>query len=316
MVRISSWAAFILPAPVAYASNVTVIPPGSPPGALATEVAAAAEGDAILVSAGTYSGFVADGKGLAIVADADAVVLVDGSAGVRNLPAASDFLLAGLTVTGAMQFQDDPPATYTTGTAFYAFDCAGSVRVQGCTLTGGWGDTDCMGLSAPGGRGANVLSPPDVAFAACAIAGGLGGGSIQGCWTGAGGMGGPALLCDSSSVALYDCTLCAGDGGAQGERAGNGGHGLHLTGSGGVFLSNTPATGGDGGYGTGCDDPYDCCGAGEPGNGGHGVWMRDATSLQRLASAFAGGIGGGSSCAIGPGFPGADLVDQSSGSVF
>ncbi len=74
--------------------DVIVVPSGSPANAIATAVAAAVDGDLILVQAGDYSGFVINGKGISVVADARTNVHITDEIGVINVPDASPRALA------------------------------------------------------------------------------------------------------------------------------------------------------------------------------------------------------------------------------
>lgn len=78
-------------------------------------VAAAAEGDAILVRAGTYTSFSVDGKSLSLHFEPGSVA---GVMQVRNLAASQRVLVQGMTSSGRAILDD----------------CEGSVWLEGCTI--------------------------------------------------------------------------------------------------------------------------------------------------------------------------------------
>lgn len=294
--------------------SVIVVPSGSPPTAIATAVASAVDGDVILVQAGAYSGFVINGKGVSVVADARASVTIAGSVGVINLPANRDALISGLTVTGSEQGANFPSPTSTSGAALYAFDDAGSVRVAGCTLQGGVGDTDSMGTSSQGGIGAKVRNSPDVVVVGSTLRGGVGGGCHT-CWIASGGGGGRGVSSSNAYMALYDCAVHGGLGGEAGEYSGYGGHGAEVSDGRAMFASNSLFAGGDGGRSSGCEDTFFCCHEGIAGDGGNGLRVTSNAWAQLLGDAFTPGAGGYSTCGW-HGQPGGDMSQQDAGGVF
>ena len=93
-------ATVLLPLSAARATDVWVVDQGGG-GDFTTIQAAvhvAADGDTVLVRAGSYAGFAVNAKGVAGVADAGAFVALQGSIQVENLPTGSVVHLAGLSV--------------------------------------------------------------------------------------------------------------------------------------------------------------------------------------------------------------------------
>ncbi len=221
---------------------------------ISAAVAAASDGDVLLVKSGSYSGFALGTKALDIVADVGADVFVQGQVSVSGLAVTRGVTLNGLQIRAT---------SYTPALRLDA--STGSIRVQGCTLHG-FDQPDCTGTFIPGGHAAVLLDCTDVAFANCTLIGGDGadfGGSY-------GYEGGAGLLGTTSRVALYDCTLRGGAGGNAsttcyafpGGYAGDGGGGLWVQATPLSFFSNASATGGTAGVnppGAGFDG---CHGAG------------------------------------------------------
>ena len=246
-------------ASVAYSQGaVLVVDAAGGPGAfpdLQPAIDAAADGDVVLVRSGAYGAFTLAGKGVSVVADTDAEVMVDGPLRVLDVPAGSVAVLRGLATAS--------PAEHGVRVA----DCAGAVRIEECALvaatsylnTGAWIEDSASVLIARstlfGGKGVydSIEMPLD---------------------------GGAAVRAWNSSVVLSGCTLHGGDGADSHEdewyTGGDGGAGVDLFAS-DAWISGCIAYGGKGGYGL---SDYDTllgvlkCGNG--GNGGHGVAVRAA----------------------------------------
>jgi hypothetical protein len=222
-------------------------------------VAAAQDGDALLVRSGSYSGFSIVDKGLLVVADAGATVSIQGPVSVDSLSPNKSVLLAGLVVHGSSA----QPAG---SAAFSAQNDAGSVRIEECTILG----ADASSTTA-GQVGLSLDSDADVALSACTIQGGHGLDAYQVVMDG--GAGGLAVSADASSVAVHDSVLRGGDGGSGGwghiDPGGDGGRGgaAYRLDEGFVFVAGSDLYGGAGGPG-GNSGP--CLGGGYPGAGGAG----------------------------------------------
>lgn len=254
---------------------------------LTAAVAAAADGDVILVGAGTYAGFSITGKGLTIAAAPQAAtqggVVIQGSVTVSALPAQSAVLLQGLTVGGGM----------------LVLGCQGLVRAQDCSIWGyggapGW-DSDCKG--GAGGIALQFTNSQWLSLTQVSLTGGEGGYVIGGGCLSApqGGAGGQGLWISSGSVSLYDCTLSGGDGGQVSVQTGCGGAGaaaVQLQG-GSLFASGSSITGGAGAWGPNCGQS----------SGGGGVVVAASAVLTILDSTALSGPGGASTPApiSGPG---------------
>jgi len=120
-------------------ADVLVVDPNGGAGTFATiraAVQAAHDEDAILVKSGTYYGFEIDGKALSILADSGANAMVEARGKVENLPAGKIVVLDGLNFSGSVS-EDSFPDEDNSG--LYVHANAGPVRVQDCTIVGGFG---------------------------------------------------------------------------------------------------------------------------------------------------------------------------------
>jgi len=241
-----------------------------------TAIAAAADGDTILVRPGDYSDFFFGAKSLTIVAETPGTARFVGAA-VSSLAPGQRAVLSGLLFVG-------PSFDISSYHVLDVRDCAGAVRVEDCSFTGAPGSystTAGMGHSA-----VYVENSHDVALANCAILGGPGldfvdaFGLYEPCppsspvWY----TGGPAVELIGASVALHDCTLTGGRGGEAGLScgySGPGGPGLRALAS-TAFLSGCDVVGGTGGFAPPC-----ACG----GDGGT-THVLDATLVDALDTTF------------------------------
>jgi len=311
VVRISSWAsagiASVGLAVPALAGNVLTV--GGAGGSFAdiqSAVVAAADDDVILVRAGTYPGFVIEGKSLAVVADTGAIVDVDSQVVVRNVSSGHRVVLAGLRVVR--------PGTNTTS-FLDAVNVLGSLRLISCEL--GRSIASSSGPTAQ--NGVSLLGCADVAIVGCTLQGRNGPAGVYPSATG-----GSGLEVHVTQVAVYDSRCTGGDGGTglPGEVGGNGGTGCALfSGATFLFASGSTFEGGDGADGfsaTSCLDPA----ASDGGPGGDGIrnLFGSFPTVALLDTNAAGGSGGaGGSDACGPhafdGSPGSP-IDLLPGSVF
>lgn len=220
-------------------------------------VDAAADGDVLLVGAGSYAGFSVSGKGLAILAQPGAQVVVTSGIEISGVPAGSILVLSGLEVRG-LTYQH----------AIRASNCAGTLRIQDCISTGG------SNLYTGGGMGAGLelLDCASVSVTHCQLFGGDNHDNVPG------GVGLHAL---SSSVAVHDSLLRGGEGIGNCDGASNGGHGCHAQDS-SLYAAGSTFRGGD--Y---LGDTE----TGETPRGGHGLALDRPASA--LACSFLGGHDGG-----------------------
>lgn len=272
-------AAFTVLVPAAIGDVLTVAPAGAAYAQIADAVAAASDGDVILVDSGGYLGFTIDGKTLSVVADAGANISVNEPVFVMNLAASQSVLLSGITL----------PQPFG-GTALTLAQNAGPVRVQAVIAYGGqfvfWGSWYAV----------DVTNCADVSFVGCSF---RGGGPAYG-GLGYAHNGAPAIRATASVITLHDCTARGGAGlsgypnapgfptsGQAGKPA------LDVVGS-VLFARNSIFQGGDGGHGNSTDacpsNPYQYATAG--GNGGPGVRVTTATAATLVAVTSIGGAPG------------------------
>lgn len=252
-------------------------------------VTAAAEGDVILVKSGSYAGFMIDNKGVAVVADAGAGVNVLGSIQIGALAAGKVVVLDRLNVMTPY------PLAEVMGHGLRALNCAGRIRVQGCTITGSNGNPNGLGPSCNaqgfthGFDGARVDHCSDVAFSLCILKGGAAsdlfefpdcdGTPLQG------DPGGAGMRAVSSIVSLYDSQCFGGTGGEAWYFGGDGGAGVHLE-TASLVTSNTQCHGGNG------EDAWDFIGNPDPGAGASGLFLGTGSVARALDCTFASGTGG------------------------
>ncbi|MCZ6598493.1 MAG: hypothetical protein O7B99_12695 [Planctomycetota bacterium] len=244
-------------------------------------VDAAADGDTILVRDGVYSGFVFFSKGLSVVGELGAsVVIQDGQIGIHNLAPDQTVLLQNLEVQGWL-----PPGSPTAAPALALTNDEGPVRVEDSRFLPQ--TTALPGPSpTPLGGGASTFNCDSVTFERCEL--------VAGTFALGDSLGRDGLSVTQSEVYLYDCDVTGGPG-----LAGpchpmcfpslTGGDGASVT-LGFLFASGTTFTGGPG-----------LSGCGQGGNGGNGVYSdSEVWFLDSFAAAATGGPAG-SGCA-----PGAD----------
>ncbi len=227
--------------PAAGAEVRVVAPSGTPYATIQAAVDASADGDVVLVRAGSYAAFHLVAKSVCVVAEQNATVSIAGAIRVRNC--SSTVVLAGLDGTGGtggVPFERN---------ALAASDNAGALRVQNCFLFG-----SPTGPACDLRHGALVQDCPNVAIANSVLRGADAGVPFD--------QGSRGLLALRSSLAIHDATLLGGRGAcvAIGYTAGDGGDGLRADQS-DVFVARSEAHGGDGNNHT-CVDG---------GNGGNGI---------------------------------------------
>lgn len=192
----------------AEASVRVVAPSGAPYTQISAAVGGASDGDVILVRSGNYHGFIVDNRALTIVADSGANVVIEEQVKIQNLATTRSVILAGLVIH---------PIANAPVSALILFNNAGSVRVEGCLVTGAY-TTGFVPYPATA-HGVEATANLDVAFVDCALDGGLSD------WEGVFG-----LLSGGSSIALHQSAV-------HGGRAGEEGYG-YSGGDGARLLSN------------------------------------------------------------------------------
>ncbi len=248
---------------------------------LATAIAAAAPGDVLLVAPGTYAPFVIDNKSISIFAMPGGVVSITGTIEVRNLGPAQRVVLSGLEATGAV-------LPTRSGSGLRLDSNAGQVRVQRCTFKGGAGLLGTCTNNGAGGYGVEATSSARNVFSRCMIIGGRGhhnGG--DGSYDCIGGNGGDGIHSSGSALAIYDSTVMAGAGGHYSYSGGDGGHALFQLDF-GVIAVNTRFEGGAGGHG------WDYIYA-EGGDGGDALRLQSGAQAQLLDNVLVPGAKGISS---------------------
>ncbi len=272
------------------AGDVFVVGPGQPYSQIQAAVIAAGYGDIVLVQSGTYQGFAIAGKGVSVVADAGATVVIEGGILVTNVPGGGTVLLDRLTNLSAYTNSVTPHG-------LQVKNCAGAVRVQQCGLVGADGDgvLDLDSCSTDGepdaSDGAYVEDSEDVSFSSCTLLGGSGSmiwdvpchlhGYIL-----TGGKGGNGLSVADSAVTVYDSQV-AGGGSGSGGYSSSAGHGIWVDGgASSLVLSRVAATGGSGG------DSYDGFAPLPGGPGGNGLHNPWAAEIFYLESVFTPGVQG------------------------
>lgn len=224
--RLSILVVFAL-ASLARANVRVVAPSGAPFTQISSAIAAASDGDVVLVRSGVYTEFTITNKELAIVADAGADVRITQQVRILNLAATRSVLFSGLSIR--------PTADVMVDALTLELD-QGAVRLVGCELRG-----PLMTQSLPSpiiARALYVFSCQDVALSSCTLLGGL---STRH-------EGVPGLFADASSVFVGQSSVLGSrgaDGGPTGYGYG-GGEGV-LERSAHVITSASVLVGGPGG---------------------------------------------------------------------
>lgn len=236
---------------------------------------AAAPDDVVLVHPGTYTGFVLDGKPLAIIGTTGSPFggpWVRGGAIVRNV-AAGTVKLDGLRIDG------QPPLggpSLTGAPALRVADCEASVRVVQCELTG---FISYPGVLPAGEAGLRVERSLDVVLVDAFVTGANGGLLAP-----QAPAGGPGLHATDARVTAWNTPIVGGTGGGssdiEGMLSAPGGPGALLEGS-LVIVEDEFVVGGDGGWSQVNLSPG---GPGVSGDAASTLWLRHTT--------LAGGPGG------------------------
>ncbi|GJM20516.1 MAG: hypothetical protein DHS20C15_04310 [Planctomycetota bacterium] len=214
---------------------------------LPAAVAAAADGDILLLASGNYSGATLDDLGVSLIGDGPNVKL-NGHLVIQNLAAGKRVALSRVRVEAPV----DPDIFETTPPSLHVIDCDGAVRIERSQIFGAShapNSGDCIGFSGwpSGAVGLWVESSADVVLEGCSVTGGLGveDGGFSGCLD-HGSWGGTGVYVHDSRVDLHEVIATGADGGPQGY-GGVGGAGLWVAGSSDVLASGVVAQGGQGG---------------------------------------------------------------------
>ncbi len=260
-------------APLASA-DVRVVSPIGPYTQIQDAVNAANDGDLVLVKGGTYSGFLVQAKSLAIVGDANPLVIVQGTVTVSDLTSGQTVSLIRFRASGA-----------TAGSAsdhfgFYSSNNQGRVRCQGCSFYGAAGVDETY---PDGSDGVRIDNSADVSMVACSVYGGIS--FWESIRLPIPAIGGRGATCQSSTMTIIDSTIWGGEGaGSLWGVSGDGGTGLQAIDC-TIFSSNSTIQGGPGGYGVFQFGPV-------PGNGGAGAILYPVSVMRVLNCSLVGGQDG------------------------
>lgn len=202
-------------------------------------VNAAANGDIVLVRAGSYAGFNVNGLGLTIIGDnVQPRPQITSRVLVRSLLDDQTLVLSGFDIQGG-------GVTFQSGTALEITDCVGAVRIQDSRLTGRNGTA----ANPFPQNGVNIYNSDDVALTSLTIQGGSAYSPTNFGFGAYAERGAYGVLVYSSRVVVQRCTVAGGDGGSwtQDGNAGDGGTGLITDFQVELVLVHVLVTGGDGG---------------------------------------------------------------------
>lgn len=239
---------------------------------LPAAIAAANEGDILLVAPGSYSGFTIDGKSVAIFAEPGTLVQIQGDIAIKNLAANQRAILAGLTLDQSANIAPSPASVS-------AHDCAGCVWLDGCSIASGHGANIYSGQADPGATSFDLVNAKSVVVTSTQLSGGVGGIVYTSTCCSSSGPGGFALHLVSSRASVADSNLIGGDAAGGGFVAIDGTPACEVDNDSTVFLTSSNLVGGDGGSG------YNVV--------GHGASAIDVIGPNGLAFALASTFVGG-----------------------
>ena len=286
----------------ALAGQVWVVDDNGGPGVDFTDVdpavAAAADGDTLLIRAGSYSDLILFDKSLSVIADTGPTPTIAG-ASIRKISAGKVVRLAGLKIESPSEV------------GLQIKNSAGHVWVEGCTILGakGFGDFILPVTHPNGYEGVSVSASSSVAINGCSISAGDGAEYIP--LFGIHGDGGDAVqISGASQVAISGSSLFGGQGGSvfNDDAAWSGAHGGHCVNLQGGELVMTGSSLASGGGGVGGED-FDLFGGfscGPGGDAGHGIVGGPGVLLHSAGNSFTAGT-------PGPPYPGASCSSGSPG---
>ncbi|MEM7203850.1 MAG: hypothetical protein AAF628_26540 [Planctomycetota bacterium] len=233
-------------------------------------VDAASDGDVIVVSDGSYAEFTLDGKGLAVLADEAAAVVVQGTPGavttlVRNVPAGQRALLRGLTFA---------PSAQLFGRVLSIESCAGTVWIEDVAYV--MPSTFPLFYFLAQEEATWVGDSAAVVFVGSTLPGADGATPGQGNERGS-----VALRSENSAVFVHGCDLRTG---ASLVETGTGRTGVFADG-GLLVLRDSLVQGGTGG-------PEGLFGSSLPGDGGPGLTVEGGATVWSIGTTLQGGEGG------------------------
>lgn len=192
-------------------------------------IAAAVDGDVIVVPTGTYPGFTVNGKGLTF--QADGPVTLTGSVRVLSIAAPSSVVLRG--------FKIEPPTSTPVGCE--VANCTGTVWIEACSCVFG----AYSNLWPASLRAFEVTSSSSVVVIASQFQGGTSSASLQPSQP----IAAPALVATSSALHVYASTFVGGKGGCSSANPTNlfciAGAPAVLMNGGSLLLSDSTAKGGN-----------------------------------------------------------------------
>ncbi len=249
-------------------------------------VLAAMDGDTLLVRSGSYGPVTINGKGLSIIADRGAQVLVQGGVQLESTLVTHEIHLSGLQLIGSYV-----PA----GGTEHGLEgdlVRGPLRLQDCVLLGAQGQ-GYTNTDDHGGDGAKFVNVLDAALVRCSLLAGDGGSNFDS--TSFLQRSGHGLWAEGSRVVLQDCELVAGDSMefdiSTCDFGGQQGHGAYVL-DGSLYASGTHMEGGRGGTEGLCTSIFP---------GGDGLRAEGATSATVLDCDLVGGPN--NACNAGEGEP-------------
>jgi hypothetical protein len=271
LIRMSLFVLFLSPALMAQVLVVDELSgPGADYSAIYEAVAAASEGDTILVRQGSYSPFSIDGLSLTVTADRGATVSIGGDVAVRNLGSNQSALLRGLRILpltqGPLSIEDNQ----------------GSVWIEDCSV-------DLPYLTQQPEPGVDVSNTAHASFNRCVFIGSRAATALDA---------GAGIRAVNSNVYVFDSTLTGGVGAALLGEYSQPGAGALV--EGGLFYaSGCMLLGGDGGFG---DSLFGCT---DGGNGAVGLQLDGNGTARLLDTSVEGGAAGLTGGVCQPGVAGA-----------
>lgn len=230
----------------ALAGQVWVVDDNGGPGVDFTDVdpavAAATDGDTLLIRPGSYSDLIIFDKSLSVIADTGPTPTIAG-ASVRNVSAGKIVRLAGLkiqsptevglqiknsaghvwiedcSVFGAAGFGDFiSPNPHSTGYSGVEVNSSSAVSMNNCSISAGAGSEyiPLVGINGDGGDAIKIFGPSKVAISGSTIQGGQGGSVFDDDAAWSGSIGGDCISLQGGELVLIGSTLASGGGGSGG----------------------------------------------------------------------------------------------------